>query len=78
MLDHLSERDRPAVKRKLRAAWKLTDHKAATLGAGERVAAHELVRGSVGLFRDATIVVRRPSDGFVAGHEFLEPRDHVR
>jgi putative transposase len=29
VLDHLAERDRPAVKRQLRAAWKLTDHKAA-------------------------------------------------
>ena len=29
VLDHLPERDRPAVKRKLRAAWKLTDHEAA-------------------------------------------------
>jgi len=29
VLDHLPERDRPTVKRKLRAAWKLTDHKAA-------------------------------------------------
>ncbi len=29
MLDHLPERDRPAVKRKLRAAWKLTSHEAA-------------------------------------------------
>ena len=26
VLDHLPERDRPAVKRKLRSAWKLTDH----------------------------------------------------
>jgi len=26
VLDHLPERDRPAVKRRLRAAWKLTDH----------------------------------------------------
>jgi transposase-like protein len=29
VLDHLPERDRAAVKRRLRAAWKLTDHKAA-------------------------------------------------
>jgi len=29
VLDHLPERDRPAVKRRLRAAWKLTDHDAA-------------------------------------------------
>ncbi len=29
VLDHLPERDRPAVKRKLRAAWKLTSHEAA-------------------------------------------------
>jgi hypothetical protein len=26
VLDHLPERDQPAVKRRLRAAWKLTDH----------------------------------------------------
>ena len=30
VLDHLPERDRPTVKRKLRAAWKLTNHRAAT------------------------------------------------
>jgi len=29
VLDHLPERDRPGVKRKLRAAWKFTDHQAA-------------------------------------------------
>ncbi len=29
VLDHLPERDRPAVKRRLRAAWKLDDHQAA-------------------------------------------------
>ena len=29
VLDHLAERDRPAVKRRLRAAWKLSDHRAA-------------------------------------------------
>ncbi len=29
VLDHLPERDRPVVKRKLRAAWKLGDHQAA-------------------------------------------------
>ncbi len=29
VLDHLPERDRPAAKRRLRAAWKLTDHAAA-------------------------------------------------
>ena len=29
VLDHLPERDRAAVKRRLRAAWKLTDHAAA-------------------------------------------------
>jgi putative transposase len=29
VLDHLPERDRPGVKRRLRAAWKLTDHEAA-------------------------------------------------
>lgn len=30
VLDHLPERDRPAGKRRLRAVWKLTDHRAAT------------------------------------------------
>jgi transposase-like protein len=29
VLEHLPERDRPALKRRLRAAWKLTDHAAA-------------------------------------------------
>ncbi len=29
VLDHLPERDQPTVKRRLRAAWKLTDHQAA-------------------------------------------------
>ena len=29
VLDHLPERDRPAVRRRLRAAWKLPDHEAA-------------------------------------------------
>jgi len=29
VLDHLPERDRPTVKRRLRAAWKLTDHQVA-------------------------------------------------
>ena len=29
VLDHLPERDRPPVKRRLRAAWKLDDHAAA-------------------------------------------------
>ena len=44
VLDHLPERDRPAVKRKLRAAWKLTDHRAAISGlealAGELAHSH--------------------------------------
>ena len=44
VLDHLPERDRAGVKRRLRAAWKLTDHEAAlerleTL-AGELVHSH--------------------------------------
>jgi putative transposase len=30
VLDHLPERDRPTVKRRLRQAWKLTDHNTAT------------------------------------------------
>jgi putative transposase len=30
VLDHLPERDRPAVKRRLRATWKLSDHQAAS------------------------------------------------
>jgi putative transposase len=30
VLDHLPERDRPAVKRRLRTAWKLPDHEAAS------------------------------------------------
>ena len=46
VLDHLPERDRPNVKRRLRAAWKLTDHAAAR----ERlhVLADELARSHPG------------------------------
>ncbi len=46
MLDHLPERDRPTVKRRLRAAWKLTDHAAAVDRLG--VLAAELERSHPG------------------------------
>jgi len=46
VLDHLSERDRPAVKRRLRAAWKLSDHAAALDRLG--VLASELERSHPG------------------------------
>jgi len=46
VLDHLPERDRPAVKRRLRAAWKLTDHAAARDRLG--VLAAELERSHPG------------------------------
>ncbi len=46
VLDHLPERDRPAVKRRLRAAWKLTDH--ATALERLRVLAGELERSHPG------------------------------
>lgn len=46
VLDHLPERDRPAVKRRLRAAWKLDDH-AAALGR-LRALADELARSHPG------------------------------
>jgi transposase-like protein len=46
VLDHLPERDRPAVKRRLRAAWKLDDH-AAALGRLQALA-DELARSHPG------------------------------
>jgi putative transposase len=46
VLDHLPERDRPHVKRRLRAAWKLTDHAAALDRLG--VLAGELERSHPG------------------------------
>jgi putative transposase len=46
VLDHLPERDRPTVKRRLRAAWKLTDHADACERLG--VLASELERSHPG------------------------------
>ncbi|HEX8157209.1 MAG TPA: IS256 family transposase [Solirubrobacteraceae bacterium] len=46
VLDHLPERDRPAVKRRLRAAWKLDDHAAAL--ARLQALADELARSHPG------------------------------
>jgi putative transposase len=46
VLEHLPERDRPAVKRRLRAAWKLDDH-AAALGRLQALA-DELARSHPG------------------------------
>jgi hypothetical protein len=46
VLDHLPERDRPAVKRRLRAAWKLPAHRA-TIDRVEAIAS-ELARSHPG------------------------------
>jgi len=53
VLDHLAERDRPAVRRRLRQAWKLDDHAAALERL--RVLAAELDRshpGAAGSLRE--------------------------
>ncbi|HEX8157536.1 MAG TPA: transposase [Solirubrobacteraceae bacterium] len=63
VLDHLPERDRPAVKRRLRAAWKLDDHAAAL--ARLQALADELARshpGAAASLREGmaeTLTVRR-------------------
>ena len=63
MLDHLPERDRPGVKRRLRAAWKLSDHAAAlerldTL-AGELAHSHPGAAGSLREGLDETLTLQR-------------------
>jgi len=63
VLDHLPERDRPGVKRRLRAAWKLSDHPAAlerldTL-AGELAHSHPGAAGSLREGLDETLTLQR-------------------
>jgi transposase-like protein len=63
VLDHLPERDRPAVKRRLRAAWKLDDH-AAALGrlqarAGELARSHPGAAASLSEGMAETLTVTR-------------------
>ncbi len=63
MLDHLPERDRPTVKRRLRAAWKLTDHAAALdrLGvlAGELERSHPGAAASLREGLEETLTLQR-------------------
>jgi putative transposase len=63
VLDHLPERDRPAVKRRLRAAWKLTDHAAALdrLGvlAGELERSHPGAAASLREGLEETVTLQR-------------------
>ena len=63
VLDHLPERDRPAVKRRLRAAWKLTDHAAAAdrLGvlAGELERTHPGAATSLREGLEETVTLQR-------------------
>ena len=62
VLDHLSERDRPAVKRRLRAAWKLTDHAALErLGvlAGELERSHPGAAASLREGLEETLTLQR-------------------
>jgi len=63
ILDHLPERDRPAVKRRLRSAWKLTDHAAALerLGvlAGELERSHPGAATSLREGLDETLTLQR-------------------
>lgn len=63
VLDHLPERDRPAVKRRLRAAWKLTDHVAALdrLGmlAGELERSHPGAAASLREGLEETMTLQR-------------------
>jgi putative transposase len=63
VLDHLSERDRPTVKRRLRAAWKLTDHASALdrLGvlAGELERSHPGAAASLREGLEETVTLQR-------------------
>jgi transposase-like protein len=63
VLDHLPERDRPTVKRRLRAAWKLTDHDAALdrLGAlaGELERTHPGAAASLREGLEETVTLQR-------------------
>jgi transposase-like protein len=63
VLDHLPERDRPAVKRRLRAAWKLTDHAVAIERlealAGELTRSHPGAAASLREGLDETVTLQR-------------------
>jgi putative transposase len=63
MLEHLPERDRPAVKRRLRAAWTLDDHRAArerlTALAGELEHTHPGAAASLREGLDETLTLAR-------------------
>jgi putative transposase len=63
VLEHLPERDRPTVKRRLRAAWKLTDHAAAIdrLGvlAGELERTHPGAAASLREGLEETVTLQR-------------------
>lgn len=63
MLEHLPERDRPAVKRRLRAAWKLTDAAAArerlSVLAGELERSHPGAAASLREGLDETLTLQR-------------------
>lgn len=63
VLDHLPERDRPVVKHRLRAAWKLTDHAAALdrLGmlAGELERSHPGAAASLREGLQETVTLQR-------------------
>ena len=63
VLDHLPERDRPAVKRRLRAAWKLSDHAVALdrLGAlsGELAHSHPRAAASLREGLEETVTLQR-------------------
>lgn len=63
VLDHLPERDRPTVKRRLRAAWKLADHAAARdrlrVLAGELERSHPGAAASLKEGLDETLTLQR-------------------
>jgi putative transposase len=63
VLDHLPERDRPTVKRRLRAAWKLDDHAAAIerlrVLAGELERTHPGAASSLREGMDETVTLTR-------------------
>jgi putative transposase len=63
VLEHLAERDRPAVKRRLRAAWKLDDHAAAIerlrVLAGELERTHPGAASSLREGLDETVTLTR-------------------
>ncbi len=80
----LPERDRPAVKRKLRAAWKLTDHAAAlerlAALAGELAHSHPGAAASLreGLEETVTLQRLRVHQQLWRSLSSTNPRDHGR